>query len=338
MQNEFLDKCLAIAASGNCPALQFLCKNGSICSFPSVHVQDAKEKEIIRFKWTDTFLEHSRHNTEYGHGSDIIYDIGKIEKDMAGRFLLGKAYLSTSTGMREFVFSKQLFHDCANILNDLDCAIPQEKLPSNVEAELSSSATKSLNRIQVLLEHMEIVLCFLKRTGGKPEESLLDYVETWMTASRPFPKELLPKTQNAIQLRHVCAMYEFLEDQLAVSAIRCVGEDYRKPVSEEARLQMEGNEILQDEGNAQRILDATVTATKRFIFRYLNMKPAAHNCLVEFMEDPSLWPMSIRTQNDNFEFKVAEVVPTLFPKTLTIAHAYEVHKYYQDRRNEVCLQ
>jgi hypothetical protein len=39
-----------------------------------------------------------------------------------------------------------------------------------------------------------------------------------------------------------------------------------------------------------------------------------------------------KQQEAPFEFKVAEVVPTLLPKTLTIAHAY------QDRLNEVCLQ
>jgi hypothetical protein len=255
---------------------------------------------------------------------------------MAGCFLLGKVYLTASSGLREFVFSEQLFHDCANILNDLDHAIPQEKLPSNVAAELSSSAKKRLSDIQVLLQHMEIVLCFLKRTGGKPEESLLDYVETWMTASRPFPKELLPKPQHAIKLRHVCAMYEFLEDKLAVSAADCIRPDYKIEIPEKAKSQMENINILKAEGNIYILLGATVTAIKRFIFRYLNMKPPQQNCLAEFMEDQSLWPMSIRTQNDHFEFKVKEVVPALFPKMLTIAHTYEVHKYYQDRLEEVC--
>ena len=337
MQNEFLDKCLSVAASSSCPALQFLSRKGSVCSFPSVHVQDAKEKEIILYQWTDKLLDHSQYNTEYGHGTEIIYDIAKIEKDLAGLFLLGKAYLTTSGGLREFVFSKNLFHDCANILNDLNQAIPQEKLPNNVEAELSSSASKSLDRIQMLLEHMEIVLCFLKRTGGKPEESLINYVETWMSTSRPFPKELLHKTQTAIQLRHVCALYELLEDKLSVAAADSVVPDYRTKISEACRTKMDRNDNLEDEGRSLNLLQATVTATKRFIFRYLNMKPQPGDCLVELMYDPSLWPMGLRTQRGDFEFRVSEVVPTLFPKMLTIAHVYEVHKYYQDRHKKVGL-
>ncbi|KAK3713136.1 hypothetical protein QZH41_001215 [Actinostola sp. cb2023] len=312
---------------GNCTALQFLFRKDAVCSFPIVHVQDAKEKEIIRYEWTDDFLELSQYATEYGQGKTITYDMTRIEKEMAGSFLLGKAYLNTMGVVREFVFSKQLFHDCANILNELCQAIPQEKLPNSVEAELGSSATKSMDRIQILLQHMELVLCYLKRTGGKTEQSLVDYIDTWIPSSRPFPKDLLPSTLKTIQVKHVCALYEFVEDQLALPSVDCVGQEYRKTMLDGTEEQM--TEISKDESKS--VLEAIVGAIKRFVFRYLHMKPHPDECLVEFMKDPSLWPMAIRSQRGDNAFKVSEAAPKFFLRELTIGNVYEVHGFYQDQ-------
>ena len=82
--------------------------------------------------------------------------------------------------------------------------------------------------MQDLLEHMEIVLCLLKRYQvGKPGDPLTDFTDKWLCGSRPFPKHLLPQPHRAIQLTHVVALYEFLEDRLAESASKRVHDAYR---------------------------------------------------------------------------------------------------------------
>ncbi|KAK3713135.1 hypothetical protein QZH41_001214 [Actinostola sp. cb2023] len=136
MQNAFLDKCLAIASSGNCPALQFLFRKDAVCSFPIVHVQDAKEKEIIRYEWTDDFLELSQYATEYGQGKTITYDMTRIEKEMAGSFLLGKAYLNTMGVVREFLFSPSNFSMTVQTFST-NCAKPCRKKNSPAASKQS---------------------------------------------------------------------------------------------------------------------------------------------------------------------------------------------------------
>lgn len=87
---DFEGKVLKLALEGSCPALDFLKKSDSSSSMPIIHVQDVKRSELICFEWDDNILLHSYHNTEYGKGHEIHYDFGKIESELAGRFLIGK--------------------------------------------------------------------------------------------------------------------------------------------------------------------------------------------------------------------------------------------------------
>ena len=97
IQNDFMQKVLSIGATGKSSALIFLERDEGKCSIPMVHVQEAREKEIIQYQWSDAILRNSQRNTEYGHGKEVFYDLAKIEKEMAARFLLGKAFLRLST-------------------------------------------------------------------------------------------------------------------------------------------------------------------------------------------------------------------------------------------------
>ena len=94
IQNDFVRKMLTIAATGKCSALVFLEREEGKCAIPMVHLQEAREKEIIKYQWSDDILRHSQRNTEYGHGKEIFFDLSKIEKELAVRFLVGKSFLS----------------------------------------------------------------------------------------------------------------------------------------------------------------------------------------------------------------------------------------------------
>lgn len=336
IQNEFLRKMLSIAATGKCSALVFLERDEGKYAIPVVHLQEAREKEIIQYQWSDDILRHSQRNTEYGHGKEIFFDLAKIEKELAARFLLGKSFLSTFDGLQEFIFSGELFHTCRSILDELQEMIPQQPLTEVFRSSLRQSG-HSLENVQDLLEHMEIVLCLLKRHKvGKPEESLTEFTGKWLSGSRPFPKALLPQPHSAIQLTHVVALYEFLEDTLAESAAKRVHSMYRAAIPDEITEEMTKAAPTFEKAEVDRsVLHAVATALRRFIFRYLSsedMRPGAGESLVERMLESSLWPI------DAFNFwKMLKVesspmfIRSVFPEKLTIGHTHQVLSFYQER-------
>lgn len=334
IQNNFLRKVLSIAATGKCAALVFLERGEGKGAIPMVHLQEAREREIIQYQWSDDILRHSQRNTEYGHGKEVFFDLAKIEKEMAVRFLVGKAFLSTSDGLHEFIFSRELFHTCRGILDELQELIPQQPLTDVFRSGLVRQSEHSLESVQDLLEHMEIVLCLLKRHQvGKPEEPLTEFTDKWLCGSRPFPKASLPQPHSAIQLTHVVALYEFLEDMLAESAAKRVHDVYRAAIPKEITDEMAKAALVSGKTESVRCaLNSITTALRRFIFRYLSseeMRPEPGNSLVERMLEPSLWPIDM--------FKSPKVesstgfINSAFPENLTIAHTFQVLSFYQDR-------
>ena len=334
IQNDFLRKVLSIAVTGKCSALIFLEREKGKCAIPMVHLQEAREKEIIQYQWSDDILRHSQRNTEYGHGKDVLFDLDKIEKELSVRFLVGKAFLSTLDGLQEFIFSRELFHSCRGILDELQELIPQQPLTDVFRSGLIRQSEHSLERVQDLLEHMEIVLCLLKRHRvGKSEEPLTDFTDKWLCGSRPFPKASLPQPHSAIQLKHVVALYEFLEDMLAESAAKRVHDVYRGAVPKEITDEMGKASIMSGNTESDRsALNGLATALRRFIFRYLSseeMRPEPGDSLVERMLEPSLWPIDMSKSSESS--KMSKFISAAFPESLTIAHTFQVLCFYQDR-------
>ena len=337
IQNDFMQKVLSIGATGKSSALIFLERDEGKCSIPMVHVQEAREKEIIQYQWSDAILRNSQRNTEYGHGKEVFYDLAKIEKEMAARFLLGKAFLSTFDGLREFIFSRELFHTCRGILDELQKLIPQQPLTEILRSGLVRQSEHSLESVQELLEHMEIVLCLLKRhQHGKPEEPLTEFTDKWLGGSRPFPKQLLPQPHSAIQLMHVVALYEFLEDTLAESAAKRVHDTYRATIPKEITDDLAKASFFSGKSEANRsTLRAITIALRRFIFRYLSseeMRPEPGEVLAERMRESSLWPMDLNKSGKSLGIESPEnVLHLVFPESLTIGQTYQVLCFYQDR-------
>ena len=336
IQNDFLTKMLSIAGAGKSSALLFLERGPKKCAVPMVHLQEAREKEIIQYVWSDDILRHSQRNTEYGHGKQIFYDLEKIEKEMAARFLVGKSFLSTSDGLHQFIFSQELFHTCRGILDELQKIIPQEPLTEMFRSGLRQSE-HSLETVQCLLEHMEIVLCLLKRHQvGKPDEPLTEFTDKWVYGSRPFPKSWLPQPHNAIQLKHVVALYEFFEDRLAESAAKHVNDTYRVGIPVEIAEEMKKAAPASGQVDLDRsVLTALTTALRRFIFRYLSsseIRPESGDSLMERMQETSLWPVDANKLCKSLKMEsLSKFVSSTISKKLTIRHTYHVLCFYQDR-------
>lgn len=96
--------------------------------------------------------------------------------------MLGKVYFSTKDDLREFTYSKELFHTCADVLNELGEYVRQEPLNDSLQSGLDRLKKGSLKNVQDLLQHLEVVVCLLKTTGASDNTMPLeDYTDRLVT-------------------------------------------------------------------------------------------------------------------------------------------------------------
>ena len=338
-QNEFLVKALSLSTNISCRALTFLSKGTCVSAAPIIHLQDANEKQIIQFHWpedTEDVLRHSHNNPEYGRGYDVHYDFDKIEMELACLLLVGKAYLSTTGGLREFVFAQELFHSYSNILEDLHQVIPQEPLTQGVREGLQRLEDEDKSKVQDLFSYLESLLCFLKRTNEEGEKSLIQYTKEWLSKLPvPFPLELLPEPRADIKLKHVAALYENVEDILAQTATTRLKEIYRKPLPRGAKEQL--YKVLK-----RKMLNSVETveaALRRFAYRYLcsgKTAPSPGEPLSQYLLCQSLWPIAMFKEEVAVKESVEHMVRPIFPDEIKVEHTVEAAKALQELTKVRC--
>ena len=292
IQNNILDKMILISTHTEHSALSFLHKNETSCAITSVSLQNAKKSNIINFDWSDTFLKYAQ-NLDYGYGEEIDYDFERVETDLANEITLGKCYLLDS--QNTFMFSKELFHSSAKMLTKIRELCPQSKsLPDEIRQGLHSLNEHRKQDARNLLQHIEVVIYLLHIKSVPVKEvqemSLVKFAEIWKSKlPSPFPVELLPEPKDSIQLNHITALYEALEELLVDGTIEGLPKQFRKELTEEAK------EILidlVDSKNGSLKWKQLLTALRRFVFRYLSAEkflPEPHTPLRSCLDEPSLW-------------------------------------------------
>ncbi|XP_072017839.1 uncharacterized protein [Amphiura filiformis] len=313
IQNQFLQEALCIAASGVCPTLNFLLKDTAIAALPTATLEDS-DRLIIQYKWNDDYLIFCDVNTEYGKGMLIQYDYTAIERELVRNLVLNKAILTAGETFTRFAYSDELFHACSTILLDVERleGLPQQKLPKDVTNAIVREDGKDPNFTKNLLEHLEVLLLFLKKTGGKPEQSLNSFIKEWSAIlPRSFPGNLLPKPRESIKLRHVISLYETLEDLMANNTISSLQSCYRTPLKDDTvvrKLTTECTNVDVDH------VDDVLGTIRRFVFRYLRsgITKDPNNGLVSLMKHTAV--KTLRCGD----------VANLIPEEVTVGHLVDV--------------
>ena len=265
VQNSFLMNTLAIVKQGNCPTLNFLLKGEGIAAIHTVPLQSAGNA-IIQYEWSDSLLVYHDVGTEYGYGSVITYKHTTIERELARLLVLNKAILSEGTVFTQFAFSDELFHACSAILSEIGTTLIQQDLPNELVTSLTREQEHRQRFSNDLLEHLEVILVLLKKTGGDPGSSLDDYIKRWSTQlPGSFPDNLLPEPRDGIKLQHIVSLYETLEDQLVDGVVDSMHVDYRENLPDR------GAKILAQNLKPKKPEELEIIASKlrRFIFRFL---------------------------------------------------------------------
>ena len=139
----------------------------------SLRADQLRESNIIKNKWNDNILQYSQRNLAVGRGSDVIYDLPKIEHQLAHWLVFDKVYIETISNSQlyfePFSYHMELFQGSARILNYIKNIIPQEPIP----IEKISQFMNNLDDTREILSSLEVLLCFVKLNAVGQEDMLI---------------------------------------------------------------------------------------------------------------------------------------------------------------------
>jgi hypothetical protein len=263
LQNEFLDLVLQLAAEGH-RALKHLEAQNGVGGIRSVNVQDVDIGHVVRYQWPDRVLLFSEHDLRYGHGREILYDMTKIEAELAQLFVYGKAHISTHT-LGQFSFHSELPHTVGDTLREVRKLIQQEPIPDHHRQQIGAAVQQEISSALSLLG---VLLSLLKRTSGLPDRTLENYCREWGLDAGLV--ELLRRHTPLSQLRlaHVVSLYETIEERAADKLTHSLDAKFSTPLDDHLR------GLLRELTN--RLPPASVVqALQRCIVRYIACEDGA---------------------------------------------------------------
>ncbi|PKY46803.1 hypothetical protein RhiirA4_444522 [Rhizophagus irregularis] len=99
----------------------------------SMYLDHVHYENIINFDWNNGILSHSQRNLAVARGQDIVYDLTKIEEELANILAFEKVYIETQPDsqlyLEPFPYHMELFQGYNRIFNDVDNLITQEPIP-----------------------------------------------------------------------------------------------------------------------------------------------------------------------------------------------------------------
>uniref|UniRef100_A0A8C5RAP3 Uncharacterized protein n=1 Tax=Leptobrachium leishanense TaxID=445787 RepID=A0A8C5RAP3_9ANUR len=186
----------------------------------SISASDVMDLHVIGYEverdLIPIILSNCQYNMQSGQGTTQEFDLDKIQRQIASRFLQGKPRI-TLFGLPTFTLAHDLNYD--NIFMDVKKRLPQESLPNST----INSICRDLNAYSDVCEALHIVdvtLGFLATSEGNAEYPLSTYVE----------KDLqMVEETNALtrcHLKHIIAVWQLLtalksEHLLRLKRVRC---------------------------------------------------------------------------------------------------------------------
>ena len=307
VQNSFLHKALLTASSTDGPVARLLVDDKGVASLPLTNIENLRKSELIQFEWKDEYVRHSHSNTEYGHGTQTVYDLGKIEQELVVYVITGKAiFLSPEENFRPMIFANELFGEYGMVLRKISEIVPQDCLPKEALATMEAAYEHSPEHVRDFLADLELILCCLKNTGGSPDDSLFSYTEKWLSRFRRRREHvILIRNQEILCLKHVVALYEAVEDMS--TNVDYLADCYRCKIDDES-LEKINSMKPPDEYYSDNIL---LIAVRRLISRYLlgdGKKLPGEEPLGKHMADITLWP-NFKGTRDELITRLHNLIP-----------------------------
>ncbi|POG74248.1 hypothetical protein GLOIN_2v1476255 [Rhizophagus irregularis DAOM 181602=DAOM 197198] len=350
LQNQFLQEVIVISP-GTCKSLKFLDEitfdielaisktepvipNGYCLQ--SLRLDHVRSGNIINFVWDDEILTYSQRNLAIARGEDIVYDLTKIEAELANILVFEKVYIETLPDSQLYLecypYHMELFQGYMRILSDIKNQITQEPIPiekmnslgfsENSGLEYASKST--IDNSSEILSSLEILLCFVKRTAvGNGDRSIKDFVLQWMKLSSLYEHREFSKILDIdLRLKHLVSLYELVEEQVADIKIKYIHEKYQEKLSTDMEAAIMESLGFEQQTTTKKVIQAETfaLALKRFMLRFLTLEDQKEtDPLKIYLQDGSLnfWPSTVPE----------ELVDKLFPENLLVANTYDAYTF-----------
>ncbi|RHZ50620.1 hypothetical protein Glove_494g24 [Diversispora epigaea] len=349
IQNKFIEEIMAIKP-GTCRSLRFLEDSDSFDEtegppqyyIQSLTLKQSRKDNLISYQWEDDYdgiLQFSERNLGLGRGQEIIYDLQKIEQELARYLVFEKVHIemieNTTLFVEPFSYHMELFQSSMRIIGDIRNLIPQEPISPEKAAAIVGIPTNSFNfspdqmdtsidNPSDILKALEILLCFVKRSpGGGGEFLIKEYAASWASLSEISENAKFNSLLNAdLKLKHLVGLYELIEEQVANTTVKYVSEKYKAPITNDLVDSL--NKVIDwtIPPSQQELLPADVftLALKRFMYRCLQGETIDENIpLYIYVCDESLyfWPSSVSQ----------ELIDNLFPDEIMVSHTFTVYEF-----------
>ncbi|CAB4488333.1 unnamed protein product [Rhizophagus irregularis] len=351
LQNQFLQEVIVIPP-GTCKSLKFLDEitfdielaisktepvipNG-YC-FQSLRLDHVRSGNIINFVWDDEILAYSQRNLAIARGEDIVYDLTKIEAELANILVFEKVYIETLPDsqlyLETFPYHMELFQGCMRrILSDIKNQITQEPIPIekmnplgfSINSRLEYASKSTIDNSSEILSSLEILLCFVKRTAvGNGDRPIKDFVLQWMKLSSLYEHREFSKILDIdLRLKHLVSLYELVEEQVADVKIKYIHEKYQEKLSTDMEAAIMESLGFEQQTTTKKVIpaEAFALALKRFMLRFLTLENQKEtDSLSIYLQDGSLnfWPSTVPE----------ELIDELFPENLFVANTYDAYTF-----------
>ncbi|KAK3603848.1 hypothetical protein CHS0354_042856 [Potamilus streckersoni] len=317
MQNRLIDETLKIAISVKPLSLSFL-RRGEEGMIPCTSLTDVTSRDIVNFEWDDSFLKYSQNDVRYGFGRQIVYDFETIEAEVASEILTNVKYLLIEDSLPSITYADELYQNSVAMIYQIQKNIKQEPLPPDLVVSIKKKKDRDPRHVSDFLTHLGMILSLLKKTSGKPDTSLVDYVDEWKNIlTRPFNKILLPSPENSIRLCHLVSLHELLEELNADSIIESL--DYIR-VKLASHTQKKLSELL---AMNPKLAELTLKAVKRFAHRCLSSeKVDISQRMINYLCDASFWPVGMMSNGVLKYGNFVQDLQGLFPEDVTVQNVY----------------
>ncbi|CAH2291483.1 E3 ubiquitin- ligase RNF213 [Pelobates cultripes] len=175
----------------------------------SINASDVMDLHVISYNMErdliPIILSNCQYSVQSGQGTTQEFDLCKIQRQIAGRFLQGKP-LITTVGLPTYTLAHDLNYE--TIFMDVKKRLPQDSLPNSTV----DSICRDLNVYSDVCEALRIVnvtLGFLATSEGKPEYPLSTYVEKDLQMVEESIVLILEALKRC-HLKHIIAVWQLL--------------------------------------------------------------------------------------------------------------------------------
>jgi hypothetical protein len=182
---------------------------------------------------------------EYGRGQALSFDLDAVEQMLSSSLVQGKCMLAAGPDtLQEFVFAGETFLTEFTLLHQLQLRVTQQDMPADTAAELAAALLQQLQPLAMapagLLPHLEVLLSFVRKTGGDCSSSVAQYVMAWLPDGESKQLLLSCSVLQQVQLCQLVSLYEALEDTVAAAA--CIEDSisscYNQPLGKQLEQQV----------------------------------------------------------------------------------------------------